>query len=185
MKVVPGPRLASARYFIQKGRLPKIHIVARDVLHGGAVPRFREAKHLRRALTGQICCRLQPAILGRVPMDGCTSIDRHLKPGWGKFDADLGASGIDNGDVRCHATIRGRTERTSLGSPRPDSATNSRHLSSNSSVNGVPPFFASLQASKRVISGGFNPRHGHLTDVCWKSKTTTSRVRKKVNHAHY
>ena len=38
---------------------------------------------------------------------------------------------------------------------------------------------------KRVISGGFNPRHGHLTDVCWKSKTTTSRVRKKVNHAHY
>ena len=38
---------------------------------------------------------------------------------------------------------------------------------------------------KRVISGGFNPRHGHLTDVCWKFKTTTSRVRKKVNHAHY
>ena len=36
-----------------------------------------------------------------------------------------------------------------------------------------------------AVIAKLSTRHGHLTDVCWKSKTTTSRVRKKVNHAHY
>ena len=71
-----------------------------------------------------------------------------------------------------------------------DSAYDAAQIHDHSKKNNHEPFAKLSKVDdfipqKRVISGGFNPRHGHLTDVYWKSKTTTSRVRKKVNHAHY